>query len=267
MAEQWYYASQGQQKGPIAEAHLRQLAATHVLRPTDLVWKQGFPAWMPASSVPGLFTQFQAPAAPMPAPNSFPAPGPNPYAGAGRPLVYEHGEPALGSDYDDEYPTERKRRRKKRKKTGGVPVGLIIGLIAGGLFFGILLVGSIVWITSMSSGPGGWGGSAASTGGGSGTYRIEYLAVNPGANKNLMHHKQVWLNAGRTVSIQVKSDVQDDVDCYLFNPNGIKVAQDFSLSKDCNIIYQVQQSGNYTIVVDNLGMKVNKCTVTYTSSP
>jgi hypothetical protein len=56
MASEWYYAINGQQAAtPVSSAHLKQLAATGQLQPTDLVWQEGMPNWMPASAVKGLF--------------------------------------------------------------------------------------------------------------------------------------------------------------------------------------------------------------------
>ncbi len=72
MADQWHYARQGQQFGPVSGEQLRQLAASGQLQPGDMVWKQGMAAWSPASSVQGLFA---APAQPV-TPSSAPAPAP-----------------------------------------------------------------------------------------------------------------------------------------------------------------------------------------------
>ena len=54
IADQWYYAQQGQQKGPLSEEQLRQLATSGQIQPTDLAWKQGMASWMPASQIQGL---------------------------------------------------------------------------------------------------------------------------------------------------------------------------------------------------------------------
>ncbi|MEX2141750.1 MAG: DUF4339 domain-containing protein [Pirellulales bacterium] len=51
----WYYASGGQQRGPLKTAKLKQLATAGELRPTDLVWTDSMANWAPASSVKGLF--------------------------------------------------------------------------------------------------------------------------------------------------------------------------------------------------------------------
>ena len=51
MAEQWYYAQQGQRKGPVSEEQIRQLMSSGQIQPTDLVWKQGMAQWTQASQV------------------------------------------------------------------------------------------------------------------------------------------------------------------------------------------------------------------------
>ena len=49
MSDQWYYAQNGQSKGPVSEEQLRQLVVSGQIKPTDLVWKQGMADWAPAS--------------------------------------------------------------------------------------------------------------------------------------------------------------------------------------------------------------------------
>jgi hypothetical protein len=62
VAEQWYYQPRGgKQVGPVSGTELRQLAASGQLSPTDLVWKEGMGAWVPASSIKGLFNSNPAP--------------------------------------------------------------------------------------------------------------------------------------------------------------------------------------------------------------
>lgn len=51
---QWYYAKNGQQSGPVDEAGLRQLIASGQVGGSDLVWKDGMPGWVSASTVPEL---------------------------------------------------------------------------------------------------------------------------------------------------------------------------------------------------------------------
>lgn len=53
----WYYASGGNQVGPISFAELRQLASRGALQHNDPVWGQGMSAWTEAASVSGLFAK------------------------------------------------------------------------------------------------------------------------------------------------------------------------------------------------------------------
>lgn len=55
MADQsWYFASQGQQQGPLSEAQLRELIATGKITPETLVWTEGMANWQKAGDIPGL---------------------------------------------------------------------------------------------------------------------------------------------------------------------------------------------------------------------
>ncbi len=50
----WFFASQGQQQGPVSEAQLRDLIATGKVTPETLVWTEGMANWQKAGDVPGL---------------------------------------------------------------------------------------------------------------------------------------------------------------------------------------------------------------------
>lgn len=54
MAQDWYVIAGGQQVGPISAQQMRDMAASGQLQPTDTVWKEGMPNWVPAKSVKGL---------------------------------------------------------------------------------------------------------------------------------------------------------------------------------------------------------------------
>jgi GYF domain 2 len=67
---EWYYASGGQQNGPVSFEKLLEIARSGGLDPVkDLVWNSTMKDWLPAGQVPGIFGS--------PAPVSDPA---NPYA-------------------------------------------------------------------------------------------------------------------------------------------------------------------------------------------
>lgn len=61
----WHYSRNGTQHGPVSPQELRSLASSGGLLPTDLVWKQGLPEWVPAEKINGLFA---SPADPPPLP-------------------------------------------------------------------------------------------------------------------------------------------------------------------------------------------------------
>jgi hypothetical protein len=48
---EWYLAREGQQYGPLTDPEMQKLVELGHLRLTDLVWRQGFPDWRPASVV------------------------------------------------------------------------------------------------------------------------------------------------------------------------------------------------------------------------
>ncbi len=51
---EWFLARDGQRYGPITNEDLRKLASTGHVKGEDLIWRQGFDEWVPASTVPGL---------------------------------------------------------------------------------------------------------------------------------------------------------------------------------------------------------------------
>jgi len=66
---EWHCIKNGQQTGPAPWSQLQQLAASGQLRPSDMVWKNGTPAWVAASSIQNLFSPQPAPSSPPPPPN------------------------------------------------------------------------------------------------------------------------------------------------------------------------------------------------------
>jgi len=51
----WHYRQNEQELGPVSLDELRTLASAGQLAPTDLVWLEGTPRWVPAGSVPRIF--------------------------------------------------------------------------------------------------------------------------------------------------------------------------------------------------------------------
>ncbi|HEX4966511.1 MAG TPA: RDD family protein [Thermoanaerobaculia bacterium] len=61
----WYYAKGDQRFGPLEETELRRLIAAGGVLRTDLVWREGLPAWLQAGSLESFFPPARPP---MPAP-------------------------------------------------------------------------------------------------------------------------------------------------------------------------------------------------------
>src|SRR5882724_13701011 len=57
----WFYASEGQQRGPHPEAQLRELIARGTVTPDTLVWSEGMANWQRAEEIPGLLSDGSGP--------------------------------------------------------------------------------------------------------------------------------------------------------------------------------------------------------------
>lgn len=53
---EWYYASNGQQNGPVSQEELVSLFQNGQVKASDLVWNQSMSDWLPFSAVPELNT-------------------------------------------------------------------------------------------------------------------------------------------------------------------------------------------------------------------
>jgi hypothetical protein len=120
MAEEWYYAREGEEFGPVSAVRLKQLAASGQLQPTDLIWKIGSDKRVPARTVKGLWGNGSGttPKAPAPAP-ARPSP----------PRRQPSDEDLLEVTPEDADEDDRSAPGKKQKsKKGGTPVWVwIIG--------------------------------------------------------------------------------------------------------------------------------------------
>jgi hypothetical protein len=99
----WYYTQNGEQRGPVSPAQLRQLAQAGDLQPTDLVFKEGGKEWVAASTVPNLFAKAPSPVRPGPA--APPARRDDRDRDRGR----DRDEGALAFDDGDDEPRDRRR--------------------------------------------------------------------------------------------------------------------------------------------------------------
>lgn len=68
----WYFAREGKQQGPVAEARLLEMIRSGEVGGADLVWKDGMSGWEPVSKVPALAAALLA----VPSGSSVPPPRP-----------------------------------------------------------------------------------------------------------------------------------------------------------------------------------------------
>lgn len=276
MAEQWFYTCEGKQMDPVAAAELKQLAAGGLLKPEDLVWKEGMPRWVPAKTIKGLF----------PPPGSGSLPGTvSPSKGSAkkteeaaesakkteetapvrrrekvaeedeRPRQRRESRDDEEDDYDDERPRRRResrddyeedeydededdrpRRRKKRKQGGGAGIWIGIGVAAAVV---LLLVGGGVWFL-MS------GGTTVPQNGVIADYSVSL-------NAKTLNSRSFHFRGGVSVEITVTSSTNDDVDVLVKRGNQI-VAGDESIGPNSLLVFMPPGEGNYNVEIRNLGI-------------
>jgi hypothetical protein len=182
MAEIWYYTSEGKQMDPVSLGELRLLAKDGTLKPTDMVWKDGMPRWVRASSATELFPDpsasidqlFNAPAASdkntasaAPATSNATAPPKEeesiPVQGGAKSRSkkpYEDDEDDARprpkkrrKDDDDEDEEDDRRRRRRAKPAPASSGGLVIGLVIGGVVLLMVIIIAIVVVVSSRPNP------------------------------------------------------------------------------------------------------------------
>lgn len=58
---EWYYASNGQQQGPVSQEQLVDLFSKGEVKSSDLVWNESMTDWIPFGNVPALSSSGSAP--------------------------------------------------------------------------------------------------------------------------------------------------------------------------------------------------------------
>jgi hypothetical protein len=217
MAEEWYFAQQGQQHGPVALGQLCEMATNGQLQPTDLVWRDGMPSWSQAQWVRGLFSSPQFSAEPLPL---------LPVAEPAEPPVVARREgprPAL----DESPPLRRRPRRPARRRLGP---GAWIAIV-GGVLGLLVLVGGGVWVyvhfrhqgTSRS-----WNAAQGQ--------RVSFHLTFKGGRK-----VEIWLNSNRDT----------DMDLFVYDPQNRVVAVDDGDGKDCYVSFVPPITQSYRVELQN----------------
>lgn len=158
---QWYIARDGNQHGPLSDAEMKKLVELSYLRPTDLIWRQGFSDWRPALAV---FPQ-QQPEAPAPAPAPSPQqPSLDPGFGHAPQQSYapaQSHEPSFGTNLSHHYDGEDEQDYDEPYKSGSgrrMAIAAIVLIILGvGGYLSFLNRDAIMSVAAnMSSGPTGF---------------------------------------------------------------------------------------------------------------
>jgi hypothetical protein len=226
MAEQWYYTSNGEQQGPVELVELQRLASSGQIQPSDLVWREGMPLWMPAGETRGVFPEVRQDHLPLPAAA----------AAASLPPEVIPVEPARAG------PRPPPRRPPVRGMSTGAKVALIAGISVGI----VLLVVVIVLI-----------GLANRDRSDRGSY-----VVNLEAGQRDVRELRFVANQQR-VTITVTSDFNTRMNLYVFDEFGGQVAADVVPHQDCRVSFWPPLTGRYRIEVVNLGPGFNRSVVRY----
>ena len=166
MAEMWYYTTEGKQMDAVTIKELKRLVGDGTLKPTDMVWKEGMPRWIRASSVKELFpdptsaldqyftstltaekkdAQAQASGVTAPGKGSPIAPMPASNNNGSAPATQEsQGKKRKTSAGEAEEDSRRPPRRRPDAGGGGSSIFIIVGLLIGGFLLLGALVGGVV---------------------------------------------------------------------------------------------------------------------------
>lgn len=195
---EWYIARDGQQYGPLSDPEMRKFVELGHLRPTDLVWRHGFPDWRPAPAVfpttvpprpepPRPAYQPQRQAYPAQARQGQPHQSQTPMSrdvDRARPEVAQAAtapvavSEAYGHDYgdeddfDDDFPPEKPRGSLRRL----IAVTVLVALLGGALWLTMDLIPSPTKLLALIEAPGGpasQGGDEASSGHGESAQRSQ----------------------------------------------------------------------------------------------
>jgi hypothetical protein len=246
---EWFYTTNKQQMGPVSFDELKELATRGMLRPTDLVWRDGMRDWMKASTQ-GLFDEKNPAASPASARASA----------GGKPARWdtEEDRPRRSSRRTDEDEEDGDRPRRRRFRDEGMPVGVKVGLILGGVVLLLAVVGVIIFVVADS------GGGGAPVGGGPvglGTYN-GFLTWNDPRDTRMRNPCKIYtvaLQANKTYHIELRAKTFDAY-LRLEDSNFFEVAANddgargrpFCGPLDSLIVYTPAKSDNFRVVATSL---------------
>jgi GYF domain 2 len=166
MAEMWYYTTEGKQMDAVTIKELKRLVGDGTLKPTDMVWKDGMPRWIRASSVRELFPdpmsgldqyftstteaerkEAQAKTSSVTAGSKSATAAPMPVSGSNGTMPPAPADAATKKRSPAAGERERPARRPRDAGGGGSSIMIIMALVVGGiLLFGALGVGFVILV-------------------------------------------------------------------------------------------------------------------------
>lgn len=242
MADQWYYTSDGQPRDPVSREELIQLANRGMLKPTDLVWTEGMPKWIRASSAEGIFADTAASSAVTGAPRSN--------------LRTDGVESA--DDLDERRPRRRRERARARwedddyaepvPRRRGMGTGAKLGIILG-CVLAVLAIGGVILYLALDGGVG----------------RPTEYSVSLNAQRS--DSRRIEFKAGMHYRITVTSDRNSDVDILIFDSNNQVVAFDESIGPNSLVMFAPRATGAFRVEIRNLGPGSNRSQVRFDEMP
>jgi hypothetical protein len=217
MAEEWYFAREGQQHGPVPLAQLQNLAAAGQLLPTDLVWHEGMPSWSQAQWTRGLFSAHAFSAEPLPL---------LPLAEEAEPPVVAQREKPRPRPAEDLAPPPRPCRQPRRH----LGTGAWIAIAGGGLGLVVLIVAGVWAFVYFRN---------------QGTSRSWTAAQGQSV---AFHFK---FTGGRKVEIWLNSNRDTDMDLFVYDPQNHMVAFDDGDGKDCYVSFVPPITQTYRVELQN----------------
>jgi hypothetical protein len=227
---EWYYTLDGQRRGPVSTEELKDLAASGVLNPTELVWKEGMADWSEAGATGGLFAD-----------------------GAAAPARLPKKRERSAEDHDD-YADDDYYDRPRGPKAKALSTGTWVAII-GGVVGALVVLGVVVLVIVLNS-----GGSSKLD------QRDELTRADPVDNVQQGCHRKVYtvrLDAGKTYTIDMmggRGGPWGAGPMGFFDPflrledasTGMQVAAnddiEMGIILDARIIYRVTRTGDYRVI-------------------
>lgn len=288
MAEMWYYTCEGKQMEPVTDAELKRLAASGMLKPTDMVWKEGMPKWVRASLTSDLFSD--APISVPETPAGRNVTPPEKHSDVARTGRRDQGSDASRDDvdrprrdrrrdpdrYDDE-DEDRPRRRRRVVSNPGMDPTLKVGLILGGSLIGIILIAILIGVTFRSRDNGWANVKKAAFPVAPPPVPMNPVPINPNlgnaaallittynvnlANNNAKDSRAFQLKAGARYQVTARSRQKGAFKVSILN-NNLPLGWTTSVGATANLLFTAPHAGLFTIQTENQAVQADRITVT-----